>query len=183
MPSPLTEPEPPRIEPARGPRPSKTRLKKAMHELQELGAALAALPDERIEELALSETLHAALGELRRTRSHEGRRRQLQYVGKLMRGVDPEPIRAAVAAQRITPAREALALHRAEAWRARLAADDGALAAWGAEFPGSDLQQLRSLIRAARRDTAAVPEQRKGRAWRELFQFIKRAQRDSPEEE
>src|SRR6218665_836857 len=74
-------------------RPSKTQLKKSMHELQELGAALVALPPERIAALPLSETLHAAIAEWRRTRSHEGRRRQMQFIGKLMRTTDPEPIR------------------------------------------------------------------------------------------
>jgi ribosome-associated protein len=166
-------------------RPSKTRLKQAMHELQTLGEALVGLPEDRIEALALPESLIAAVHEFRRTRSHEGRRRQMQYIGKLMRRVDPEPIRAAVAAMRIAPARETLALHQAEAWRARLIESDEAATGWGAEFPDSDVQQLRSLVRAARKDAAAAPEQRSGRAYRELFQFIKRAQagRETPSEE
>ena len=155
-------------------RPSKTRLKQAMHELQDLGEALVALPDDRIAELALPESLLGAVQELRRTRSHEGRRRQMQYIGKLMRRVDPEPIRAAVAAMRLGPARDALALHRAEDWRRRLIDSDEAAGAWIAEFPRADLQQLRSLVRAARKDAAASPEQRSGRAYRELFRYIAR---------
>ena len=157
-------------------RPSKTRLKQAMHELQDLGAALAALPEDRVAALALPESLQSALEEFRRTRSHEGRRRQMQYIGKLMRRVDPEPIREAVAAARLGQARDALTLHQAERWRERMIAGDEAATGWAAEFPHTDLQRLRSLIRAARKDAAAAPEQRSGRAYRELFQFIKQAQ-------
>lgn len=157
-------------------RPSKTQLKKAMHELQELGEALVALPADRIDALALSDTLRSAIGELRRTRSHEGRRRQMQFIGKLMRGTDPEPIREAVAAMQLGSAQDTLALHRAEHWRSELIAADDALTAWGAAHPGSDLQQLRSLVRAARKDAAAAPELRSGRAYRELFRFIRQAQ-------
>jgi ribosome-associated protein len=160
----------------RAERPSKTRLKQAMHDLQDLGEALVGLPDDRIEALALPESLLSALQEFRRTRSHEGRRRQMQYIGKLMRRVDPEPIREAVAAMRLGQARDALTLHQAESWRTRMIESDDATTGWAAEFPDSDLQQLRSLIRAARKDAAAAPELRSGRAFRELFQFIKQAQ-------
>jgi ribosome-associated protein len=160
-------------------RPSKTQLKKAMHELQQLGVALTALSEDRLSALPLSETLLDAVHEFRRTKSHEGRRRQLQYIGKLMRGADVEPIREAVASAQLGPAREALALHEAEHWRDALIAGDDALTRWTDQHPASDLQQLRSLIRAARKDTdpAQAGTQavaRKGRAYRELFQFIKR---------
>ncbi len=157
-------------------RQSKTQLKKAMHDLQDLGEALVALPDERIAALALPDPLVSAVQEFRRTRSHEGRRRQMQYIGKLMRRTDPEPIRQAVAAMRLGQAKDSLTLHQAEAWRARLIDSDDALTGWSTEFPATDMQRLRSLVRAARKDAAAVPEQRSGRAYRELFQFIKQAQ-------
>jgi len=157
-------------------RPSKTQLKKAMHELQELGEALVTLPDERVAALALPESLQSAVQEFKRTRSHEGRRRQMQYIGKLMRRTDPEPIRQAVAATALGQAKDALSLHQAEAWRKRLIESDATVTGWAAEFAASDLQQLRTLIRGARRDAASAPEQRSGRAYRELFQFIKQAQ-------
>ena len=154
--------------------PSKTQLKKEMHELQALGEAFAALPESRILALPVSETLIGAVMEYRRTKSHEGRRRQMQYIGKLMRrGDDVGPIREAVLAMQLGRAQDSLALHEAERWRAELIADDDALTRWMAAHPASDLQQLRSLIRAARKDAAAAPEQRSGRAYRELFQFIK----------
>lgn len=175
LPAPSTEPDSPADRPAPG-RPSKTQLKKAMHELQDLGEALVALPDDRVATLALPESLLDALQEFRRTRTHEGRRRQMQYIGKLMRRTDAEPIRQAVAAMRLGQAKDALTLHQAESWRRRMIESDDAMSGWAAEFPATDLQQLRSLIRAARKDAAVAPELRSGRAYRELFQFIKQAQ-------
>ncbi|HWP20704.1 MAG TPA: ribosome biogenesis factor YjgA [Burkholderiaceae bacterium] len=160
-------------DPAEAARPSKTQRKKAMHELQDLGDALAALPAHKLAEVDMPESLREAILEFQRTRSHEGRRRQMQYIGKLMRGADPQPLREAVAEHQLGRARDALELHRAERWREDLLADDQALTRWMAEHPDCDVQQLRALIRAARKDAAATPEQRSGRAYRELFQFIK----------
>lgn len=154
-------------------RPSKTQLKKEMHELQALGEALAGLPEDRVASLPLSDTLRDAVAQYRRTKSFEGKRRHLQYIGKLMRTADVEPIREAVASLRLGRAKDALALHQAEHWRTELLASDEALTRWMGEHPQSDVQQLRSLIRAARKDAAATPEQRNGRAYRELFQLIK----------
>ena len=154
-------------------RPSKTRLKKASHDLQDLGEALVAMPDGRLVDLPMDESLLEAIREFKRTRTHEGRRRQMQYIGKLMRRADPEPLREAVAAMQLGRAKDSLALHEAERWRGELIASDDALTGWTAAHPESDLQQLRSLIRAARKDAAAAPEQRSGRAYRELFKFIR----------
>ena len=134
---------------------------------------MVALPDDRLEGLAIDEPLRDAIREYKRTRSHEGKRRQMQYIGKLMRRADPEPLREAVAAMALGRAKDALALHESERWRSELVASDDALTRWTAAHPDSDLQQLRSLIRAARKDAAAVPEQRSGRAYRELFKFIR----------
>jgi ribosome-associated protein len=152
---------------------SKTRLKQASHELQTLGVALVELSDERLGKLAMPERLLDALRAYKQTRSHEGRRRQMQYVGKLMRGVDVEPLRAAVTQVQLGQTRESLALHQAERWRAELLADDEALTRFATEHPNADMQQLRSVIRNARKDAALVPEKRSGHAYRELFQFIK----------
>jgi ribosome-associated protein len=154
-------------------RPSKTQLKKDSHELQALGEALVALPDNRVVDLPIAERLRDAVAQYKRTKTHEGKRRQMQYIGKLMRKDDVEPIREAVAAMQLGRAKDSLALHETERWRVELLASDDALTRWTAEHPASDVQQLRSLIRAARKDAAAAPEQRSGRAYRELFQFIK----------
>jgi ribosome-associated protein len=153
--------------------PSKTRLKQQSHDLQKLGLALAELSDERLERLALPERLADALAQYRNTRSHEGRRRQLQYVGKLMREVDEAPLREAVAEARLGSARDTLRLHEAERWRDALLADDEALTRWLQAHADCDAQRLRSLVRAARRDAALPPELRNPRCRRELFQFIR----------
>ena len=119
-------------------------------------------------------TLREAIVEYRRTRSHEGRRRQMQYVGKLMRSADADALREAVAEAKLGSARETLLLHEAERWRDELLADDAAQTRWMATHPGCDAQQLRSLVRAARRDAAGLDaEARHPRSFRELFQFLK----------
>ena len=157
-------------------RPSKTQLKREAHELQQLGRDLAELPEARLLALAMPEALRDAVLQLRRTRSHEGRRRQLQYVGKLMRQADAEPLREAVAQLKLGPARDSLKLHEAERWREALLDGDDALTRWATQMPGTDLQQLRALLRVARAerkpDAAAGEAQRQARAYRELFQFI-----------
>ena len=154
-------------------KPSKTRLKQTSHELQELGEAVVALPDGRLDGLAIAEELLDAIRQFKKTKTFEGRRRQMQYIGKLMRKHDVEPIRQAVSDMQFGRAKDSLALHQAERWRAELLADDDAATRWIGDHPDTDVQQLRSLIRAARKDQALVLEKRSGRAFRELFQFIK----------
>lgn len=154
-------------------RPSKTQLKRESHALQELGEAAADLPEARLVALPIPEALLDAILTYKRTRSHEGRRRQLQYVGKLMRANDVGPIQDAVDALRLGRAQDSLALHEAERWRAELIASDDALTRWAAAHPKADLQRLRVLLRNARKDAAPAPEQRNGRAYRELFKLLK----------
>lgn len=154
-------------------RASKTRLKQASHDLQDLGQAVVGLPTDRLDALPISETLLEAVREFKRTRTHEGKRRQMQYIGKLMRGADTAPIRQAVTDLQLGRAKDSLALHQAERWRAELIADDEAATRWATEHPGTDVQQLRNLIRNARKDASLSPEERSGRAFRELFQFIR----------
>ena len=154
-------------------RPSKTRRKEASHDLQTLGAALLEMQDERVAGLGLGETLVDAIRAHRKMRSHEARRRQMQLIGKLMRSADVEPARQAIAEMQLGHARDSLALHRAERWRAELIAADDATTRFASEYPGADVQQLRALVRNARKDQSLAPEQRSGRAYRELYQFIR----------
>ncbi len=154
-------------------RPSRTRLKAQMQALQALGEELTTLPPARLTEIALPDPLREAIEEYHRTRSHEGRRRQLQYIGKQMRTVDEAPLRAALAAFKLGPARATLQLHQAERWRDELVADDTAIDRWAQAYPTSDLAQLRRLVRTARADAAAAPGQRSGRGYRALYQFVK----------
>ena len=92
-----------------------------------------------------------------------------------MRQADADPVREAVAQMQRGKGHDALALHQAERWRAELIADDAATTRFGNEHAGADLQQLRNLVRSARKDAALAPEQRSGRAYRELFRFVARA--------
>ena len=152
---------------------SKTDLKRESAELQKLGESLLTLRADLKARLALPDKLTDALDALKRITNFEGRRRQSQFVGKLMRQADIEPLAQAVAEAELGSARQTLALHQAEALRLSLVADDQALTEFMAQHPGCDAQQLRSLIRSARKDGELPPEQRHGRAWRDLFQFIK----------
>lgn len=161
--------------------PSKTKLKAESEALQKLGRELSELPTEHLAAAEMPEALREAILTLQRTRSHEGRRRQMQYVGKLMRSADAAPLREAVAAFALGGARDAWRLHEAERWRERLIGDDDALTAWLVACPDCDSQRLRSLVRAARRDGAALtPEQRQPKSFRELFQFIRPLLPESP---
>lgn len=153
--------------------PSKTRRKRQMHQLQRLGQELTELPAQRLQELDLPERLREAITEFKRTRSHEGRRRQLQFIGKLMREVDDAPLRAAVDAEHLAPAAAALQLHEAERWRLELVNDDSAAERWSHAHPAGDLQRLRALVQAARHEAGLPPGQRHGRAWRDLFRFVR----------
>ena len=159
--------------------PSRNELKQQMQDLQELGEALATLPADRLDGLKIEERLRDAIDELRRTRSFEGKRRQIQYIGKLMKFEDAEPLREAVASYRVGSAKDTLAMHQAEYWRDQLLADDDALAKWLEEYPQTDVQQMRSLVRSARKEKLE-PGQRRGRAFRDLFQMVKERMTDVP---
>jgi len=149
---------------------SKTRRKKEMLALQELGVELVGLADEQLAALDLPEALRDAITEARRITGFEARRRHLQYIGKLMRGVDPAPIRAVLDEQRDRARRQSAALRRAEAWRERLLDHPDALAELLVERPGADHARLRAIIESARRDRAnAQPP----RGSRELFRVLR----------
>ena len=155
--------------------PSKSALKRQSHELQDLGKQLLAMPDSRLASIDMPERLRDALDQWRKTRSFEGKRRQLQFIGKVMREVDAEPLREAVASFQMGHAKDALQLHQVERWRLELINDEAdAMTRWMAAYPDSDAQQLRNLVRQARKDAAAAPEQRNGRAFRELFQVLRK---------
>lgn len=162
---------------------SKTQLKAEMQELQALATALLDLPDPQLDEIEMADNLREALRELRKLKTYEARRRQAQYVGKLVRDADPQPMREAIEAYRMSRTRAANALHEVEQWRERLLADDQAVTAWFEAHPATDTQRLRSLIREARREVAATlavnpyaaTDARKGKAYRELFKSLRDA--------
>ncbi len=166
---------------------SKTDLKKASDRLQALGENLLTLGQGLTARLVanehLPEKLVDAVNEARRITNFEGRRRQMQFIGKLMRKLDEGSVAAIEAAldeQRRPSAQATLALHQAEQWRDRLMANDDALTRWLQHDPQADVQHLRALIRQARKDAQAVIErpgeaQRHGKAYRELFQIVRTA--------
>jgi ribosome-associated protein len=133
-------------------KPSKSQRKRDMTALQALGESLLRLPAAELARIDLPEALREAIAAMARIGPHEGRRRQLQYIGRLMRQVDAEAIRAAIG-DATGESRKAVALmHRCEKLRDALLADDAALAGVLADLPGADSQQLRATIRAARRE-------------------------------
>ena len=167
----------------KGTEASRTELKRESEQLQKLGESLLTLRQDLMDGLALPEKLFEALAEAKRITNFEGKRRQMQYVGKLMRGLDDDDlqsIREALDVQQKGSARDAMALHQAEKWRDELIAREAALEEWLATHPDTDTQQLRALIRQARKDVQ--PSQnaiskglapRQGRAYREIFQLVK----------
>lgn len=166
-----------------GGEPSRTELKKESTELQKLGEDLLGLRADLFEKLDLPESLVTALADVRKITNFEGRRRQMQYIGKLMRNLEEEQrqaVRDALLEQNSGSAQATLALHMAEKWRDDLIASDDALQAWLQAHPGTDVQQLRALIRQARKDgqpdADAVSKglaPRRGRSYREIFQLVR----------
>jgi ribosome-associated protein len=150
--------------------PSKSRRKADAHALQTLGAELVALNKNQLSQVDMPESLREAVEAAQRIHAHEGRRRQLQYIGKLMRNVDPEPIRVKIEGWKTVSVEETARLHLMERWRDRLIDDPQALQAFAGEYPQADLQQLRTLIRNTQRER----EQKKPpKSYRALFQLLR----------
>jgi ribosome-associated protein len=179
---------------------SKTDMKRESDRLQDLGEQLLTLNAGLFKKLVdgehLSEKLVITLEDAKRITHFEGRRRQMQFVGKLMRKLEEEnvaAIEAAIEEQRKPSAEATLALHQAEQWRDRLVADDDALTGWMALAPQTDVQQLRTLIRQVRKDAQGAKERpgealRHGKSFRELFQLVRAtlapaSAADGPEED
>lgn len=168
--------ERPEEEPELSTKPSKSQKKRDMTALQKLGEVLVDQPADRLDKVELPEDLRTAIAQARSIRDHEGRRRQMQYIGRLMRDVDVAPIQAAVDAWAGSSREEAAALHELERWRERLLADDDALTAFAGEHTAALspdlLQRLRTAIRMARKERA---ESKPPKHFRELFKLIRTA--------
>ena len=150
---------------------SKTKRKQAMEDLQSLGEALVALSVEQIKRIDIPDNLRDAVREAQRMPGRtEALRRQMQYIGKLMRSVDPEPIQAALDVVRGTAAAETARLHRLEALRDQLLADEKTLTEIANLFPQADMQHLRALRRAALKEHEAG---KPPRSYRAIFQELK----------
>jgi ribosome-associated protein len=149
---------------------SKTRRKKDSHDLQDLGAALVALPADRLAQIELPDFLRDAVMDARRIDGFEARRRQMQYIGKLMRKVDAEPIRLRLEEWKSPERAQVAQFKRIEMWRERLLAERDALAELVREYPHADAPRLEALARDALREREQnLPP----RSFRELFQALR----------
>ena len=154
-------------------RPSKSELKRQMTVLQKLGEELVNEARDRVKRVPMPEDVRDAILECQQIRDHEGRRRQLQYVGKKMRTLDEEEV---AAIQRTIDSWKGLSkadtanMHAMERRRDKLLTDDKALTVLLSENPELDVQHLRTLIRNARKEQA---ENKPPKAYREIFQILK----------
>jgi ribosome-associated protein len=156
-------------------RPSKSQLKREMHALQELGVELVALPKDALKRMPMPESLDEAVRAARRITDHEGKRRQMQYVGKVMRGLTDDEtaaLREALDKYKGVNKAETARLHWIERTREQLLADDAALTEFIRQHPAADPQEGRTLIRNARRE---AQQGKPPRYFRDLFQWIKNA--------
>lgn len=149
---------------------SKSEIKRQMTALQKLGEELVALPASKLDQLDLPETLRDAVNQAKRITAHGGLRRQMQYIGRLMRITDAQPIADQLNAWRGDSAEVIAEFHRMENWRTRLLADDAALTEFVDIYPQADAQQLRTLVRNARREASATQAPKSSRA---LFKLIR----------
>ncbi len=150
--------------------PSKTKIKKQMLELQDLGEQLAALNKDQLNELDLPENLRDAINEVKRITKFGAISRQMQYIGRLMRDVDPAPIVAKLEIWNGTSKQHIAWLHQVERWRDRLLEEPNALTELLAAHPQADAQHLRTLIRNAlkEKELAKPPK-----SYREIFQVLR----------
>lgn len=154
---------------------SKSQRKRDMTALQDLGAELEALPKDRLARVPMPEALADAILAARKITSHEGKRRQMQFVGKVMRGLDDDDvaaIRAALEGFKGTSKAETAKLHLIERWRDLLLGDDAMLTKFLGEHPTVDVQAVRNIIRNARKEKELG---KPPKYYRELFQAIKTA--------
>ncbi len=151
--------------------PSKTQRKHEMHALQDLGTALSALSPERIRALGLPETLERALLEVKKLKAHGAVRRQLQFIGRLMRDVDPAPLQTYLDTLAGVSQTAIAAHHLVERWRDRMMEDIAAVDEFAAAHREADRQQLRQMVLAAQRERAVLKPPRQ---YRELFRAIAR---------
>ncbi len=149
---------------------SKTKRKAAMQALQDIGEELVQLPANKLEKLDLPDELRKAVEDCRRFNKHGAIRRQLQYIGKLMRGVDEEPIARQLAAWKGESGEEKALLHRIERWRDRLIEDDESVTLFLNEYPHADATQLRQYIRNARFEAANNKPPKSSRA---IFKLVR----------
>lgn len=150
--------------------PSKTKIKKQMHELRDLGKELTELSKDQLAQLDIPENLRDAISELKNINKFGAQRRQIQYIGKLMREVETAPILAKLDAWKGKSQVHTAYMHLLERWRDRLIESDSALTELLAAHPHADAQHLRALIRNAQKEHLAG---KPPKSYREIFQVLK----------
>ncbi len=149
---------------------SKTEMKRDMEELQKLGEELVELRPSALEKFPLSEDLADAIKDAQRFKN-EARRRQLQYIGKLMRFENIEPLQAALDKVRNKHSQATAELHKLEQLRDRIVEKgDEAISEATELYPSADRQRLRQLARQANKEKQAG---KPAKAYREIFQVLK----------
>lgn len=154
-------------------RPSKSQLKREMTALQKMGQELIDQPRDRVKRVPMPEDVRDAILECQKIKDHEGRRRQLQFVGKKMRTLDEAEvalIQKTIDSWKGASKSETAVMHALERRRDKLLANDEAVTELMAEHPQLDAQQLRTMIRNARKEQA---ESKPPKAYREIFQLLK----------
>lgn len=153
-----------------GEKPSKSAVKRAMNDLQALGAELVELSRDQLKKVDLPDDLRDAVRDAQRITQHEAHRRQLQYIGKLMRSIDPAPIRAALDEINGLSVAATARMHALERLRLRFLEDEKVISEIAAAHPDADLQYLRQLRRNALKEQEL---DKPPRAFRELFRVLR----------
>lgn len=163
-------------------RPSKSQRKREMTALQKLGEQLVGTSAERVGRIGIPEDLQNAISECRRIKNHEGRRRQLQYIGKLMRSLDEEDIakiNEAIESWKGQSRADTVFMHALENQREKLLSQETALTEFMQRYPHANVQQLRTLIRNARKEISGG---KPPKAYREIYRLLKQIMTEpSPE--
>lgn len=159
--------------------PSKSALKREMIALQKLGGELVALSRDQLKKIDMPERLREAIHDAQRFTQHEAHRRQLQYIGKLMRDVDAAPLQAALDEINGVSAAAVLRLQQLERLRSQLMEDEAVCSEIARDYPGADIQLLRQLRRNAIKE---MQQNKPPRAYRELFRVLREMQRHSAHE-
>jgi len=149
---------------------SKTQRKREMQALQDLGEELVALGADKLAELELPTRLLDAVLDAKRISKFGALRRQMQYLGRLMRDADADAIRSRLDVWKGTSVAETARVHAIERWRTRLIEDELALGQLLDQYPRADAQRLRALVRNIKREAAA---KKPPRSFRELFQELR----------
>ncbi|MGL4767141.1 MAG: ribosome biogenesis factor YjgA [Formosimonas sp.] len=149
---------------------SKTAIKKEMHELQDLGAVLTELSKDRLAQVPMSDNLREAVKEYNRLPSHGARRRQMQFIGKIIRSEDVAPIQAKIDEFKGVSTAATALLHRIERLRNQLLTSDDGVTQFLADYPHADVQALRTLVRNTRKELELA---KPPKSFRELFQMVK----------